>query len=72
MSVGQVGAELCAPTNAEVEPVEGLAARPVYVRYLDGEAHVRIGTRSLAVERRDDAGRTHTCPLELVTAALGS
>jgi hypothetical protein len=49
-----------------------LSSQPVYVRYVDGQAQVRIGARSLEVERRDDAGRTHTCPLELVTAALGS
>jgi hypothetical protein len=31
-----------------------------------------MGDRLLHVERRDEQGRTHSCPIELVTAALGS
>ena len=45
---------------------------PVVVRYTDGHAEVQIGDRTLDVDRRDDASRIHTCPIELVTAALGS
>ena len=45
---------------------------PVVVRYADGHAQVQIGDRALEVDRRDDASRTRTCPIELVTAALGS
>ena len=45
---------------------------PLVVRYVDGHAQVQIGDRALAVDRRDDRSRTHTCPIELVTAALGS
>ena len=45
---------------------------PVAVRYTGGHAEVQIGDRTLDVDRRDDATRTHTCPIELVTAALGS
>jgi hypothetical protein len=45
---------------------------PVVVRYTGGHAEVRIGDRTLDVDRRDDASRVHTCPIELVTAALGS
>jgi len=44
----------------------------VTVRYLDGCAQVRIGEHALEVDRRDDKARTRTCPIELVTAALGS
>jgi hypothetical protein len=33
---------------------------------------VRIGERLLQVQRRDDDARIYTCPIELVTAALGS
>jgi hypothetical protein len=44
----------------------------VQVRYANDRAEVRIGHRTLEVERRDDQARTHTCPLELVVAALGS
>ncbi len=44
----------------------------VCVRYVDGRAEVQVGERSLMVNRRDDETRTFTCPLELVTAALGS
>jgi hypothetical protein len=31
-----------------------------------------VGDRLLHVERRDDQARTYSCPIELVTAALGS
>jgi hypothetical protein len=44
----------------------------VQVRYVDGVAEVRIGERLLQVQRRDDDTRTDTCPIELVSAALGS
>jgi hypothetical protein len=44
----------------------------VSVRYSKGHARVQIGDRLLDVERRDDDARAHTCPIELVTAALGS
>jgi hypothetical protein len=44
----------------------------VQVRYIDHSARVTIGDRLLEVERRDDEGRIHSCPIELVTAALGS
>lgn len=43
----------------------------VRVRYTGECAEVRIGERVLAVDRRDNQGRTYTCPIELVTAALG-
>jgi hypothetical protein len=45
---------------------------PVVVRYVDGHAQVQIGDRALTVDRRDDRSRTYTCPIELITAALGS
>jgi hypothetical protein len=44
----------------------------VHVRYVSGHAQVQIGDRALRVDRRDDDTRTYTCPIELVTAALGS
>jgi hypothetical protein len=31
-----------------------------------------MGERTLEVERRDHSDRAHTCPVELVAAALGS
>jgi hypothetical protein len=43
----------------------------VSVRYAAGRAEVQIGDRRLEVERRDAEGRTRTCPIELVSAALG-
>jgi hypothetical protein len=49
-----------------------MAADTVHVRYAGGGAEVRIGQRLLQVQRRDDDTRTDTCPLELVSAALGS
>jgi hypothetical protein len=42
------------------------------VRYASDHAEVQIGERVLQVDRRDNAARTYTCPIELVTAALGS
>lgn len=44
----------------------------VRVQYAAGQAHVSIGERSLRVERRDDEQRTGVCPMELISAALGS
>ena len=44
----------------------------VYVRSLHGRAEVRFADHVLEVERRDTDSRVYTCPLELVTAALGS
>lgn len=43
----------------------------VRVHYSGGRAEVRIGDRVLDVDRRDDDARTYTCPIELVSAALG-
>jgi hypothetical protein len=44
----------------------------VRVQYAGGQAQVRIGPRTLQVERRDDEQRGSVCPVELVSAALGS
>ena len=44
----------------------------VSARYSAGHAEVQIGDRLLEVDRRDNDLRTRTCPIELVTAALGS
>ena len=49
-----------------------MAADIVRVRYADGGAEVRIGERLLQVQRRDNDTRANTCPIELVSAALGS
>jgi hypothetical protein len=49
-----------------------MAADTVRVRYTGGGAEVRIGKRLLQVQRRDNDTRTDTCPIELVSAALGS
>ena len=49
-----------------------MARDTVQVRYVDGSAEVRIGERRLQVQRRDNDARSDTCPIELVTAALGS
>jgi hypothetical protein len=43
----------------------------VRVQYAAGQAQVRIGQRTLQVERHDDDQRTSLCPIELVSAALG-
>ena len=44
----------------------------VRVQYAAGQAQVCIGQRTLQVERRDDDQRSSSCPVELVSAALGS
>jgi hypothetical protein len=44
----------------------------IAVRYRGGHASVRIGDRELTIDRRDDPLRAYTCPIELLTAALGS
>ena len=49
-----------------------MAADTVHVRYANDGAEVRIGERLLHVQRRDNDTRTNTCPIELVSAALGS
>jgi len=42
------------------------------IRLVEGRAEVQIGNRSFTVARRDEHNRSHTCPVELVVAALGS
>ena len=49
-----------------------ISENAVRVQYDDGHARVQIGDRELRVDRRDDDARGHTCPVELVAAALGS
>ena len=44
----------------------------VRVSFLDGHAEVHIGQRALQVERRNEDNRSVTCPVELISAALGS
>jgi hypothetical protein len=44
----------------------------VSARYAAGRVEVQLDDRLLTVERRDDAGRTCSCPIELLSAALGS
>jgi hypothetical protein len=48
-----------------------MASDTVWVRYAEGGAEVQIGERLLRVQRRDNETRISTCPIELVTAALG-
>jgi hypothetical protein len=49
-----------------------MAVDTVRIRYTEGDAEVRIGERQLQVQRRDNETRSNTCPIELVSAALGS
>ena len=44
----------------------------VRVSYVDGEAEVQTEGRALRVSRRDDGSRVASCPVELVSVALGS
>jgi hypothetical protein len=49
-----------------------MATDTVRVHYTGAHAQVEIGERTFTVDRRDNADRSYTCPIELVTAALGS
>ena len=44
----------------------------VVVEYKNGVANVIIGKRKIAVARRDADTRENLCPVELISAALGS
>jgi hypothetical protein len=44
----------------------------VSIRYAGGRAEAQIGEQTLTVQRRDDAAGVCICPIELITAALGS
>ncbi len=44
----------------------------IVVEYKDGFANVIIGNRKIAVARRDADTRDNLCPVELISAALGS
>ena len=41
-------------------------------RLVEEHAEVQIGNRSFTIACRDEHNRSHTCPVELVVAALGS
>ena len=43
-----------------------------HVTYKNGKAHVHSGNRSFTVARRDAADGYLACPIEMVSAALGS
>ena len=43
-----------------------------HVSLIAGRAEVRMGDRAFAVSRRDDRHDPVSCPVELITAALGS
>jgi hypothetical protein len=63
---------MCAHWTRARKGLENLVGDAVRVHYDGKHAHVQIRDRTLEVDRRDDAERTYTCPIELVTAALGS
>jgi hypothetical protein len=44
----------------------------VRARLTEGRAEIQIGERALQVDRRDNSARDNTCPIELVSAALGA
>ena len=47
--------------------------QPQVIARLENEhAHVTINGRSLSISRSDEDGRGNFCPVELVSAALGS
>lgn len=44
----------------------------VVVHYADGYAEAIVGGRTIKVAAHDDANRNTLCPVELVSAALGT
>jgi hypothetical protein len=44
----------------------------VRARLSEDCADIQIGDRQMSVDRRDNSARANTCPIELVSAALGS
>jgi hypothetical protein len=44
----------------------------ILVSYKDGFANVLIGSRKIAVARRDKDTLDYLCPVELISAAIGS
>jgi len=44
----------------------------VVVQYKNGFAEVSIGDNIIRVARRDETTREYLCPVELVSAALGT
>jgi uncharacterized OsmC-like protein len=48
------------------------ACEKVTVFTINGQTKVLIGDRTLDVDRRDASARENICPMELVSAALGS
>ena len=44
----------------------------VRARLTEGQAEIQIGERLIEVDRRDNDARANSCPIELVSAALGS
>ena len=46
--------------------------KPITVRFVAGQAEVRMGSRSFTVSERHTDDRAAFCPIELVVAALGS
>ncbi|MBW1803153.1 MAG: hypothetical protein JRJ85_20765 [Deltaproteobacteria bacterium] len=47
-------------------------AQDVNVRWVEGNAEVRTGETRFAVSAGEEQGRSNTCPVELILAALGS
>lgn len=46
--------------------------KKITVDYADGVAKVFIGGRNIAVARRDEDTLDYLCPVELISASLGS
>lgn len=46
--------------------------KSIVVKLQDGNAYVVLGNRTLEIARSDASSREYLCPVELVSAALGS
>jgi len=44
----------------------------IVVNYRNGFANVLLGSRKIEIARRDDGLLDYLCPVELISAALGS
>lgn len=44
----------------------------VTVKYRNGHANVLVGSRTLNISRQDENAPEYLCPIELISAAIGS
>ena len=48
------------------------AKNSVLINFKDGRANVQLGDRKIEIARRDAHALDYLCPVEMISAALGS